>query len=96
MSDEQVNELLGNDLVHDFHDLDAHIGWWRTLSYVRQRVLANMCFNMGIEGLLEFKHMLGCITAGDYDGASQAMLDSKWADEVGERSDRLAEMMKDG
>jgi len=96
LSDSQVNELLANDLVHDFNALDSHLGWWRTLTYARQRVLANMCFNMGIDGLLEFHHALGCIVAGDYDGAAAAMKASKWADEVGARANRLAAMMRDG
>ena len=96
LSDGQVNALLANDLALDFHDLDEHLGWWRTLTYARQRVLANMCFNMGIHGLLGFKHMLGCITSNDYEGAAEAMLASKWANEVGDRSVRLADMMEAG
>ena len=96
LTDEQVDELLSGDLVGVFHHLNGLLGWWRTLSYVRQRVLANMCFNLGINGLLAFKHMLGCAQQGDFVGAAAAMLDSHWATQVGERASRLADMMEAG
>ena len=96
LSDDQIDQLLANDLTHDFSALDRHIGWWRTLTYARQRVLANMCFNMGIDGLLEFKHMLANAQSGEYENSAEAMLASKWAQEVGDRSVRLADMMEAG
>ena len=96
LSDAQIDELLLTDLTHVFSGLDAHAGWWRTLTYARQRVIANMAFNMGVAGVLEFKHMIGYITSSDFTGAAKAMLASKWAAQVGERADRLAEMMEIG
>lgn len=96
LSDEQVNSLLSNDLLIVFSGLDAHLGWWRTLSYARQRVLANMAFNLGIDGLLGFKNTIQRIKDGDYDGAASGMMLSKWAAQVGARAKRLADLMKEG
>lgn len=96
LSDEQVNSLLAGDLLIVFSGLDAHLGWWRTLSYARQRVLANMAFNLGINGLLGFKNTLQRIKDGDYDGAASGMMLSKWASQVGARAKRLANLMKEG
>ena len=96
LTDAQVDSILIDDLTHTFSCLDKHIGWWRTLTYARQRALVNMCFNMGINSLLEFHHTLGCITSGDYEGAAEAMLASRWAAQVGDRSVRLADMMEAG
>ena len=96
LSDEQVNGLLTGDLLIVFSGLDAHLGWWRTLSYARQRVLANMAFNLGINGLLGFKNTLQRIKDGDYDGAASGMMLSKWASQVGARAKRLANLMKEG
>ena len=96
LTDEQIDGLLASDLLLVFSGLDAHIGWWRTLSYARQRVLANMAFNLGINGLLGFKNTLQKIKDGDYDGAATGMLSSKWAGQVGDRAKRLAKMMREG
>jgi lysozyme len=96
LSDEEVNGLLAGDLLVVFSALDAHLGWWRTLTYARQRVLANMCFNMGINGLLGFHNTLQFIQDGAYEDAAKGMISSKWASQVGQRANRLADMMVQG
>jgi lysozyme len=89
----QSRALLANDLDNVFADLDRALPWWRTLDPVRQRVLANMCFNLGITKLLGFKQALGLIKRGLYDMASETMLESKWARQVGKRALRLSRLM---
>lgn len=96
LRDEEIDFLLMNDIAEKEEELDAAIPWWRTLSDARQRVLLNMCFNLGIKGLLGFKNTLAMVKAGDYDGAAAGMLSSKWAKQVGARATRLSEMMKEG
>lgn len=96
LRDEEIDFLLMNDIAEKEEELDAAIPWWRTLSDARQRVILNMCFNLGIKGLLGFKNTLAMVKAGDYDGAAAGMLSSKWAKQVGARATRLSEMMKEG
>ena len=96
LTDDQVNQILADDLVRVFSGLDRKIGWWRNLSYARQRVLANMAFNLGVDGLLEFRRMILAVDRGHYDQAAREMLNSKWAKQVFNRAIRLAEMMAKG
>jgi lysozyme len=63
---------------------------------VRQNVLADMCFNLGIGGLLSFKNTLAMVEHGKYEEAAAAMLQSKWATQVGQRAIELSEMMRTG
>jgi len=63
------------------------------LSPVRQAVLIDMCFNLGIRGLLGFKNTLASVAVGKYEQASRQMLESKWATQVKTRAVRLAKMM---
>lgn len=63
---------------------------------MRLAVLENMTFNLGIAGLLKFKRTLTMIQAENYDGAAQAMLESKWADQVGARAQRLSQQLATG
>ena len=96
LSDDEIDYLLANDIKRVDADLDRNIPWWRDLDPVRQRVLQNMCFNMGITGLLGFKNTLGLIKRGDYGAAASAMLKSRWAAQVKRRAQRLSEMMRTG
>jgi lysozyme len=88
--------LLHEDLEIVFADLSHRLPWWEKLDEVRQRILANMCFNMGIGRLMEFKKMLAALERGDYETAAMEMLDSKWKDDVHGRAIRLANEMRSG
>ena len=59
-------------------------------------MLADMCFNLGINRLLGFKNTLAAIKAGDYEAAADGMLASMWAKQVGKRAHRLIKMMREG
>lgn len=102
ISERITDLLLDEDIAEKVADLDRELPWWRTLSDPRQRVLINMCFNLGIgsrkppTGLLAFKNTLAAIERGDWWAAKRGMLDSKWAKQVGARADRLAAMMLKG
>lgn len=93
---EESAMLLWNDISREERDLLAALPWAAKLSEVRQRVLLDMSFNMGLQGLLQFKRTLAAIEAGRYQQAAGMMLDSRWAQQVGQRAQRLSEMMATG
>lgn len=94
LTDEQVNALLTSDLGVTFGLLDHDLPWWRGLDEVRQRVVANMAFNMGVTDLLDFHNALGAMQRGAYAIAAAAMLNSDWYGEVGDRAVRLCSAME--
>lgn len=96
LTDEEIDYLLANDVARFETELDDRLPWWRDLDPVRQRVILNMAFNLGVAGLLGFKNTLAAIKAKRWSAASQGMLASKWAKQVGLRADRLAKMMRTG
>lgn len=96
ISDEEVDAILEQDLERVFAGLDKNLPWWRGLTHARQRVLANMAFNLGINGLMSFKNTLLYVQNGEYKKAADGMLSSKWAKQVGARAKRLADMMVQG
>lgn len=104
LNDTQVNSLLDDDLEGVFHDLDRNLPWWTDLNDVRQRVMANLCFNMGITRLLGFVKALTAARQGKYDTSADELLNSAWAAQVGirdkngnpGRAQRLADMMRKG
>jgi lysozyme len=96
ISQDEADMLLHNDLGKVFTQLSEQIPWIADLDEARQGVLENMCFNMGIHGLMGFKNTLALIQAGEYDKAADAMLESHWAEQVGPRAQRLALQMRRG
>ena len=96
LSKAEISILLSNDINACEADLDREMPWWRRLTDNRQRVMLNMCFNLGITRLKGFKNMLRDVQNGLYDQAAVEMLDSLWARQVGGRAVRLAKMMKNG
>jgi lysozyme len=59
-----------------------------------QQVIVNMCFNMGAPRLSQFKKFIKAIQDEDWATASVEMLDSRWANQVGARADRLSDRIK--
>ena len=96
LTDDQVDNLLKQDLQVVYKGLTDNLPWWLFLDAVRQRVLANMCFNMGIGKLLTFQNTLGFVKNGQFKQAADGMANSVWAKQVGERAVRLENMMRTG
>lgn len=93
---EEALYLLDNDILLTERELDINLPWWRAMTEPRQRVLANMCFNLGVKRLLLFRRTLEAMERGDYKTAANEMLTSSWAHQVGARSKRLSETMRSG
>ena len=66
------------------------------LDAVRQLVLVDMAFNMGVPRLCKFVKMWNAIHENKFDAASKEMLDSRWANQVKSRSTKLANAMHNG
>ena len=86
--------LLQNDINAFWGQLVVSMPWVLTAPEPVQEALLNMCFNMGLGGLLQFKTTLGFIRDREYGQAADAMLQSKWAGQVGARAQRLATMVR--
>lgn len=69
--------------------------WFKHLSEVRQDVVLNMIFNLGVVRFKGFKKMISALLRQDYSKAADEMLSSKWASQVKGRATMLAKMMKE-
>lgn len=94
--DDEARFMLHNDMAEVWTDLKRVMPWVEQLNDARQRVLVNMAFNLGTNGLVQFRKTLAAVKAGQYERAAEMMLDSLWADQVGARAQRLSRMMATG
>lgn len=95
ISNEEAEYLLKHDLENAEKEAEK-LDCYKKLNQNRKDILIEMVFNLGYPRLCGFKKMLSALDRGDYDGAANEMLDSKWARDVGERAKTLAYFMRIG
>jgi lysozyme len=96
ITEDESDYLLSNDIDLCVKELEGTFSWFQTLSDTRQRVMVNMCFNLGLSRLMGFRKFLAAMEAGEWETAGVEMLDSKWARQVGPRSTRLRDLVLEG
>jgi lysozyme len=96
ISQYEADFLLTNDINRTLGAVDAKLPWLKDLSDARQRAIVNMAFQLGINGLLEFKNMLNFLKLGKYKEAAAQALDSAWSKQTPERAKRIAELIERG
>ena len=94
ITEEESAYLLSNDIAKFENQLDKSLPWWRGLTEPRQAVILGMAFQMGVDGLLGFKNTLAMVKSGDYAGASENMMKSKWAQQTPARARRMSDQMR--
>ena len=96
ISEGEAELMLSNDLEDAVKAARFVIHNYEKLDEVRQEVVVNMAFNLGRNGLTEFRKMRMALGEEKYDLAAEEMLDSKWAKQVGARATELAQRMRTG
>lgn len=91
--------VLRSDLARLLKAVPVYYPDYTTLSEVRQRVVLDMSFNMGLKAL-GFKNCIAAVHNRDWSRATREMYTSDWSHQVGDgpggkrdRCDRLAQML---
>lgn len=87
--------LLQNDIARSTKEAEG-FWWYDQLDPVRRDVVVMMIFNMGLPTFKGFRRMIKALGDGAFSVAAHEMLDSHWAEQVGNRAKRLAQMMGTG
>ena len=96
LTEEEAYYLCMNDIAIVEKELLANKPVVNQLNAVRQMVLIDMAFNMGVPRLMKFKNMWLAIEKVNYQLANEEMIDSRWAGQVGSRAMKLSLAMKNG
>jgi lysozyme len=70
--------------------------WYSKLTPNRQRALAEMAYQLGINGVSKFSKMIAACRLGKWETAAHEMLDSKWARQTPVRAAHCAKLMLEG
>ena len=90
---ERVNELFDKDIKRTISDCKIVHDDFDELPDEVQKILANMCFQLGLGRFMKFHLTHDLVKKRDWDGVSQEMLDSRWAEQTPERAQRLSKRM---
>jgi lysozyme len=96
LSDAAIMQILRDDIDTCAAELDRARPNWRQHDEIRQNVLVEMCFNLGMPRLHKFSKMWAALDEHSYPEAAKQMLHSNWAVQVGTRAQTLANRMRSG
>lgn len=95
VSDAVINLMLEEDIAIAEHDART-FAWFADLNSVRQRVILNLIFNLGLSKFSLFPKLIHALAVNDYETAANEMKASKWATDVKDRATRLIAEMRTG
>jgi lysozyme len=96
ISDTAIMQILLDDIDACVAELDRTRPNWRQHNEIRQNVLVEMVFNLGMPRLNKFTKMWAALDAKDYPRAASEALNSQWAKQVGQRAGTLAAKLATG
>ena len=94
LRDDEINLMLNNDITDVYRDLRKALPWYDKAPERVQRGLCNMCFQMGLSGLLRFKNTLKLLEQKRYEEAADEALNSTWAKQTPERAKRVTDLFR--
>ena len=96
ISEEEAEMLLKNDIYEATNQLLNAFPWMATFSDVRISAMINFTFNVGIGTVRKFSNTIEYLKNEDWEAAADEMMDSKWAEQVGDRAIQITEQIRTG
>ena len=96
ISEEEAEMLLKNDVYEATNQLLNAFPWMTTFSDVRISAMINFTFNVGIGTVRKFSNTIEYLKNEDWEAAADEMMDSKWAEQVGDRAIQITEQIRTG
>ena len=96
LSDDEVEYLLANDIARCREELTDSYFWFPALNDARQAACINLIFNLGATRLRGFVKSLDAMANEKFDLAADEFMNSKWANQVGNRAIEVTDMIRTG
>jgi len=93
ISKDEAEYMLKNDILRVQCECMSSFLWFDRLSSLRKEAIINLVFNMGITKFKQFKKTIAYIESGDFDLAGAELLNSRYADQVGQRAIDVANQL---
>ena len=98
ITESEARHLLNNDIRISIDELTDAFPWFTRLDETRQAAMVELHFNLGLSNLKTFKKTLSLIAEAvegrvAWHDVGKELLNSRWADQVGRRSQVIADMI---
>ena len=92
---EKVCDLILEEKLNDLIPrIERKLSWFRYTQDEVKLVIVNMCYQMGLSGVLKFKRALAAMEIKNWEMAADEMLDSLWARQTSRRANELADLIR--
>lgn len=85
---EEAESMLARDVRETVEEI-SHYPWFKNLSPRRQAALVNLHFNVGRQSFSHFYRMIAALAVGDWQGAANEVINSRYATQVPNRAQRI-------
>jgi lysozyme len=92
-SKDDLLKLFEKDFAKAEMGADQLVGHIQELHIEAKNVITEMVFQLGTQGVRNFKNMIAALEARDYPRASREMLDSRWHAQTTNRCESLSKIM---
>ena len=96
LSPDEIDYLLNNDISRVREELTDEYFWFPALNDARQAAMIDISFNLGATRLRGFVKSLDAMANEKFDLAADEFMNSKWANQVGNRAIEVTDMIRTG
>lgn len=96
LTEEGSQYLFSSDVRTAVNQIKVRCDFWDRIDDVVQNVLIEMCFQLGIDGLLAFNKMFAALRIGDKAEAARQGRDSLWYRQTTARAEKLMHAIETG
>ena len=95
ITEEEAFYLLNNDIKKVVEQCQRNFEWFDGLNDLRKEAIVNLVFNMGFGKFLQFKKTIKHIENEEFELAGAELLDSRYAQQVGQSAIDVANQLAD-
>ena len=93
ISETTAMQMLEEDIDIVLNELKHKLPWFDEMPEVVQECLVDLGFNLGVPRLMQFQLTLGFLQAHKFQEAAEELLRSRYATQVPNRANEIAEMI---
>lgn len=93
ISETTAMQMLEEDIDIVLNELKQKLPWFDEMPEVVQECLVDLGFNLGVPRLMQFQLTLGFLQAHKFQEAAEELLRSRYATQVPNRANEIAEMI---
>ena len=93
ISETTAMQMLEEDIDIVLNELKQKLPWFHEMPEVVQECLVDLGFNLGVPRLMQFQLTLGFLQAHKWQEAAEELLRSRYATQVPNRANEIAEMI---